>query len=276
MKSILSSLIIPVLMCAWSVPAYAGLDIYAGPLAKFYKHDYLSTQAQLAKELGVEFNTIYPDGEPEWLTDKNADKKIRGFRKSIEDRNLKIGKWSEDGDEYLIEQLHWEGLSAIVYVAAYAIREDLERPSAFVGEYEDDPAYAESFEKGYYKGPLAILESDMFIPSDSASVIFHDDPLNTELMITTTHNLRMTLAYLNRNIWDGNAKPEVWFERGLANVGSVEEVHQNEETGELEMKVIEYPPIEDVALYNAEYAYGVLMKLLKYSETHNVPIAMDG
>jgi len=244
-------------MCVWSTPAYAGLDIYAGPLATYYKHDY-------------------PDGEPEWLTDKNATKVIKAFRKSIESHDLAIGEWSEASDEYLIEQLHWEGLSAIIYLAGYAIREDLERPKEFSGDYEDDPAYSEAFDKGYYNGPLAVLESDMFIPSNGTSVIFQEDPLKTELMITTTLNLRMTLAYLNRKLWDSAAEPEVWFDRGLAKTGSVEELHVDEETGEVDMKIVEYPPIEDVALYNAEYAYGVLIKFLEYSEKNKVPILMDG
>lgn len=265
---------------AWAIPAFAGLDVYAGPLGKFYKNEYLSTQAQTAKELGIEFNTVYPDGEPEWLTDKNVDRKIRAFRVSVskqtKDSSPDMASWNEETNDYLIEQLNWDSLAALIHVSAYVFRPDLERPKDFSGEYTEYPAYTEASEKGYYLGPIAILESDMFLPSKGKDFIFQDTPLKGEILITSTDNLKRTLNFLNKRLWKGQATPQIWIDRGPAKVGKVQEMRISEETGKPEMVEVEYPPLADVALYDAEYAYGVLYKMLKYSEEHNVPIAMDG
>jgi len=280
MRSLSKSLLGGILAFTWSFPAFAGLDVYAGPLGKYYKHDYLSTQAQMAEEMGFEFKTVYPDGEPNWLTDKNAAKKIKAFRKAIEkqtkDTSPDMASWSEEGDDYFIEQLNWDCLAALIHVTSYTIRQDLERPKDFSGDYEDYPAYAESDEKNYYFGPLAILESDMFLPSKGEAFILAETPLKGEIIVTSTSNLKRTLQFLEKNLWHGAAKPEEWYERGPASTGVEQSVRISEETGEPEVFEIEHPPVEDLALHNAEYAYGVLFKMLAYSEKHKVPIAMDG
>ena len=269
-----------VIALSWSLPCFAGLDVYAGPLGKFYKKDYLSTQAQIAKELGAEFKTVYPDGEPDWLTDKNAQKKIRAFRESLaketKDNSPDMANWTEDTNEYLIEQLNWDCLSALIHITAHTIRQDIKRPKEFSGDYEDYPAYIESDDKGYYLGPLAILESDLYLPSNGQSFLFHETPLKDEVLITTTANLKRTLEFLNKAQWKGKARPDEWFTRGPVTDGISQEIKVSPVTGKSEIVEVEHPPVDDIALHNAEYAYGVLHKLLSYAQKHNVPIAMDG
>lgn len=260
--------------------AQAGLDIYSGSLAKFYKNDYTSTQALAAKELGMEFKTVFPDGEPKWLTEGNADKKVKKFLRKIEtDRagdGIDITHWNEGFNEYHIEQLGWENLSALIYITAYTIRQDLQRPTNFSGVYEDYEAYQDATEKGYYFGPLLILESDLFIPSQDSSVVIQENPLKEELVITTTFNLRMTLEFLNKNVWSGKARPDEWLERGPAASEPYQAFRLSEDTGEPEMIEVQPLEVEDIALHNAEYAYAVLFKVMSFSEENQMPIAMDG
>ena len=41
-----------------------GLDIYAGPLTRYYSHNWKTVVQQWAEENGYTFNRITPDGEP--------------------------------------------------------------------------------------------------------------------------------------------------------------------------------------------------------------------
>ena len=41
-----------------------GLDIYAGPLTRYYSHNWKTVVQQWAEENGYSFNRITPDGEP--------------------------------------------------------------------------------------------------------------------------------------------------------------------------------------------------------------------
>jgi len=277
MKKVLLS-VVCLVGAVLSNPAHAGLDVYSGPLSKFYKNDYLSTQALAAQEIGAEFSTFYPDDEPEWLTDKNAARKIDAFKKKIRTHNklgvIDLSSWNEKFDEHFIEQLTWDGLSALIHVTAYAIRNDLDRPLEFSGDYQDYEAYLEASDKGYYLGPIAILEADVFLPSDSKTMFIEDNPLKEEVLVTSTANLRMTLEYINRRVWGGKADPDLWFERKLVNE-STSALVISDETGKPEMMEVEPDRVEDVALHNAGYAYAVLVKALEYSDKHNLPIMMD-
>ena len=267
------------LMSLLASPAFAGLDLYAGTLEKFYRHDYKSVQQQLAEDLGIEFNTVYTNGEPDWLSKKSAPRKVKKFRARIEaktdDGSPSLAGWSEDHQDYFIEQLNYDCLADLIFVTGYALRSDLERPKEFSGNYEDDPAYAESFDKEYYLGPLAIFESHMYLPSESQALIFEYDPLDIELVITSTGNLRYALDVLNDRVWEGKADPAAWLDRGPAPKGG-QELRKNPKTGEIEMVDVEFEPVDDPVLHNAEYAYAVFHAALTYAETYNVPILKDG
>jgi len=278
-KSLSACVIGGLLALSLSGAAHAGLDIYSGSLAKFYKNDYLSTQALAAKELGVKFNTVFADGEPKWLTKRNADKRIQKFLDEIADDDgggVNINRWDDRFDEHYIEQLGWENLSALIHIAAYAIRQDLERPTEFSGAYEDYQAYEEAEAKGYYFGPLVVLESDLFIPSPDSSVVIQENPLNEEVIITTTSNLEKTLKFLNENVWSNKAKPDEWLVRGPASSEPYQVLKLSEQTGEPEMVEVQPMEISDFAMHNAEYAYAGLFKALAFSKKNRMPIAMDG
>jgi hypothetical protein len=264
-----------------SSPAWAGLDVYSGSLTKFYKNDYLSVQASTALEFEMEFKTVYPNGEPEWLTDKNAEKRLNEFKSTLglfsSENELGFSNWSEDHDEYFIEQLNWDCLAALIHIAAYAIRTDLERPIEFSGDYTAYSAFTEAVDNDYYIGPLAVLESDLFVPGEGASIFIIENPLEEEVVVTSTQNLKRTLDFLNQAVWEGKAQPEKWFARGPASLEPVQEMRVSKGTDEPELIEVTYPPENnDLAKHNAEYAYSVLLKAIKYSTQNNVPIAMDG
>ena len=69
-----------------------GLDIYAGPLTRYYSHNWKTVVQQWAEENGYTFNRITPDGEP---ADNEEELSPAEIQAAVEDRCL--SPWRRTG-----------------------------------------------------------------------------------------------------------------------------------------------------------------------------------
>jgi len=258
------------------------LDLYAGPLGKYYQRDFETPQQRLGREQGWETSIVYAGEEPEWLTPDNVRQVIEAFKSQIFEAMgevaPEISNWNENTDQYITEQIFHECHAALQLITAYTYRSELSRPKRLPENLDADPAFSEASDKDYYIGPLAILESHLFLPDTSKRIFASEDPMGWQVVITTTSALRHALEYLADKIWQGRVMPDEWFIRGAVPTGKVM----------VEKKTLlpwnknkwvtkdEEHNIEDEVLWNAEYAYGVFFKMLNFAEDNNVPIRQDG
>lgn len=258
------------------------LDLYAGPLGKYYQRDFETPQQRLGREQGWETSIVYAGEEPEWLTPDNVVQVIGVFKdqvfETMGDAAPNIHNWNESTDEYLTEQVFHECHAALLLITAYTYRSELSRPDKLPDDIDANIAMSEASEKDYYIGPLAILESQLFLPDDSDRIFALKDPMGWQVVITTTSALKYALEYLAQNVWQGETQPDFWYNRGAVPKGKVM-VEKKSVLPWAKSKWIskdEEHSIVDEVKWNAEYAYGVFHKMLNFAEKHNVPIRQDG
>tara|TARA_R110000744_G_scaffold351533_1_gene457370 strand:- start:1169 stop:1945 length:777 start_codon:yes stop_codon:yes gene_type:complete len=255
------------------------LDLYCGSLSKFYSRDFETPQAKFARENGFEYQLVY-EGEPiDWFNPVEARDKADAF---IEKLTSRLGekentcRWDDKRTEYAVEQLHVRSLSALLLTAAYLYRSDLQRPEHVPEGFESDPAYEESSDREYYIGPLAILESHIFLPCDADSLFWDENPLGFDKFVTTTGNLRYALNWLADKRWNGNVEADKWFNRGPAPSAGKTLVQEKSIVPWRKKWRDKFEEVPANSLnWDAEYAFGCFSRLLDFSDRTGLPLLMD-
>lgn len=252
------------------------LDLYAGPLARYYSRDWETPQQRFAREQGMAYEVAYVGEPPTWLTREEAVAKVEEFRATVAAKvGEKVAGWSEEHPSYLAHQLHAKARDALLLVAAYNHRKDLDRPKTAPPALAADPAYAEASQRGYYLGPMAILEAHIFLPSDENKIFLVRDPMGREQVVTTTSNLRYALETLASEAWASHVEPSAWFARGDQAPGKVLLEKPSFLPWNKKWVEVDAPAVDDVVRYDAEYAFGCFAVMLPYAETHQVPLRTD-
>ena len=97
-----------------------GLDIYAGPLTRYYSHNWKTVVQQWAEENGYTFNRITPDGEPadneEEMSPAEVQAAVENWRDQILSAISQPGQppyapWLEDNEKpYYTDKPDWDAL----------------------------------------------------------------------------------------------------------------------------------------------------------------------
>ena len=105
-----------------------GLDIYAGPLTRYYSHNWKTDVQQWAEENGYSFNRITPDGEPadneEEMSPAEVQAAVENWRDQILSAISQPGQppyapWLEDNEKpYYTDKPDWDAFGAMLLVAA--------------------------------------------------------------------------------------------------------------------------------------------------------------
>ena len=98
-----------------------GLDIYAGPLTRYYSHNWKTVVQQWAEENGYTFNRITPDGEPadneEELSSAEVQAAVENWRDQIlaaisQPNQPPYTPWPEDNERpYYTDKPDWDPLA---------------------------------------------------------------------------------------------------------------------------------------------------------------------
>ena len=101
-----------------------GLDIYAGPLTRYYSHNWKTVVQQWAEENGYTFNRITPDGEPadneEELSPAEIQAAVEDWRDQIlaaisQPNQPHYTPWPEDNERpYYTDKPDWDAFGAML------------------------------------------------------------------------------------------------------------------------------------------------------------------
>lgn len=255
------------------------LDLYSGSLARYYSRDFETPQQRAAREFRFTYQLVYDGDPPEWLSPEVATTRIEELKTQINEKQEHefpdLATWDDSVTEYCAEQLFRESLDALLIVAAYANRPDLDRPKRLCGPLDSDRAYADAIPRKYYFGALAILEAQIFVPSPHDKILLVKDPMGWDQVVTTTGNLKWALGRLAEKVWRHDIDPAGWFARGC--VATSFTFCEGDPQFPSQSVVIEEHAdgTDDTVLHNAEYAFGVFALMLEFAESRRAPIRQD-
>lgn len=257
-----------------------GLDLYAGPLTRYYSGNWQTINQRL---FGAQI--VYATGKSPWVSQHAADLGVREFRSTLSTRLAEHGhelnEWNEDPSApYFSDKPTHECRGALVLWAAYIHRRDLSRPLHIPEEIERDPAYSQAIgEWNYYEPEMATLEAHLFIPSDLNFITALKGPAGDDRIVATTAGLMQTLSWINDHSWKADFDEVMrWSERGppsdKANTLYAEEgpsgvfrllswakKKRGKDKAELEAA--------------AQFAFALYNRALVFSIENNVPILTD-
>jgi len=255
-----------------------GLDLYAGPLWRLYAGDIERPSQRFGREMGMKVEMVYASGaEP--LTKEDAKQAVVALRKLVDRQAMKvlgstkgISTWNEECDDYFCEQLRAEGIQSIVLMAAYDSRRELTRPTRLPEKINDDPAISEAPTRGYYIGPMAVLEAQLILPSREDFLLVVEEANGRRSVVTSTSNLAMVLQKLRESIWNNQVDVQSWLMRGLAPPDG--HVSRRSADGST-LERVPTEPVEDRVKHDAEYAFAVFSEALAFAEAYGAPIRHD-
>ncbi len=254
-----------------------GLDVYSGPLCRYYSGDWETENARSNRESGLQFTTVRM--QP-WAFERPAEalEDIEDWRTSLHHEwrpELIRGELVWDESErlpYLSHKIDWEGLHSLIFFLCCLQSPQFERPRTLPENFEDSEIY-EAASRDYGESLLAALEAHAYLPSDESFLMPAEDPVGTELFFSSTGRLRSTLDWINAQAWNADRETlNAWLRAQLPAATAA----MIAEDGHVKIVPPESGVRNDDRLeHAAQYAYAVLNRVLSFSEKHKVPIRYD-
>jgi hypothetical protein len=255
-----------------------GVDLYAGPLQRYYTRRW-ETPAQVhARAAGLAHEIHHASGvDPLSLSDDDAAKLVQAFQLDLAPKlELDLAQWREAFDvPYRSVQLTQEGLAALVLWAAHQHRPDLERPLELPDDVWETEAVQEASQRGYYVGPIATVEAHMIVPGAAPRITALRDPIGRDLVIVTTAALDDAIDALapTLDIESGEVEKVIKEMPSLTGKALVRRKWWERHKSEW-YEVSVQKPDDQVAAF-ARYGLACLMALHDFSQRHGVPILRD-
>ncbi len=166
------------------------LDIYAGPLTRYFNQDWKTVGQQAAEAQGMKFVVVRP---PRLF--KFKERRMPKFRdRLISDlgaRGCKVHPWKEEGD-YFTDRLGWESQGALVIRAIYQSGVPTEpEPTVFPENAFENPFLREALKRDQSLLQLVLCET--WIPSDETVVFQWQLPGRKNDSVGTTGGLLRVL-----------------------------------------------------------------------------------
>jgi hypothetical protein len=154
-----------------------GLDIYVGPITRYYTGDWLTIMQQIGQREGHTVRIVRNSGEepgdaPDAATALTA---VRNWQAWLAEEFPVPLKWDEGADlPYWTDKPDWSGFGAAVLLAAYELRPDLRPPAGQPIDprtFLNSPAVAAAAEDPS-PYPTLLLGVQWWLPYDDGPVVF--------------------------------------------------------------------------------------------------------
>jgi hypothetical protein len=163
-----------------------GVDLYAGPLPRYYMFDWETPAAKFARENGLPFKTIR-EAPLIGLTIAQAVPAAQAFKSRTATKLGDLPEWSFDpAGPYKVWQLTRQGLDALVLTAALQHHPELELPTDLPKDIQAHPAVSQASSAGYYLGTMAVFESQIIVPGREQMLCAEADCRGKNAFVCTT------------------------------------------------------------------------------------------
>lgn len=233
------------------------LDLYAGPLVRYYRDDWETVAQRWSRESGTPLTVIRPNVDPgpppsvaEVLEALSAWRDF--LNRGLADKLKHPIEWQEDpSGEYLTDRPGHDGYAALILWAAYAEEPSLTPPARVPSDYGEDPAFkavAAEARKSAYGQLLHEVEIWLPVAFPFSCVVPHLG--EGEVGVGSVPTMREQLQSLNDHTWRANpADLERW------------RAAQPDRRGPLEAA--------------AQFGFAVVEHVTRWAAEHRVPMKLD-
>ncbi len=238
------------------------LDIYAGPLTRYYTKNWKTKNQVMAEQSGVVYRQINPNdmsasSEPQATPEQVQE--IVGLWSTTVLTSLsshvgqQLNPWVDKNDApYYTNQLTWEAYNALVLWACFRECPELASKTPDLTNLQNNPAYERINEDTFdskYKNLTHGIE--LWLPGEYQIMFEGATITGSKALMSTTHLLQSQLKALNESTWKAYGMDiNTWLKNGT--------------------------PGPQASLETlAKYAFAVLTESVKFSQQHNLPIKLD-
>lgn len=207
-----------------------GLDIYVGPLCRYYSGDWQTIIQQTASATEVSHDTeLKPEPQPSGLRSfvsffrpkkpkVDPVEQVLHWRaelaSAIGNADTAEWEWAESMDTaYETDKPGWSGYGAVQMWATYIEFPKMARPAAFRADWENDPAIVQAAEKPRKFANIASAE--LWLPVTADKVFDGEEPNGNPIAIGSVPGLFKELRALNDNSWRASDETiRSWSESG--------------------------------------------------------------
>jgi hypothetical protein len=238
-----------------------GLDVYVGPLTRYYGDDWENAGERAAREraLGATPGAVSRRPAAPKTTGKNKERirqAVLNWRAALSDS---LGanapgplEWDEDPDAaYFTSLAGWDGFGSLVLWAAYAEHPMLRAPAALPEEWDNDPALVRCNAEGFRSRYSHLVRNvELWLPMAFAFTFEGEDVDRRRIVMGSAATLARQLADLNAATWKVDAsEAAAWARRRPDDSASME--------------------------LNARHAFAVMADLAAKAVEHGLPMKLD-
>jgi len=214
-----------------------GLDVYVGPLCRYYAGDWETIVQRLAREQGIPFQTIHANSPGKRPSKDEAQAAILTWRdslgKAVAEAGIVLLDWDESPDAAVhTDKPNWDCYTELLLSAAREEHPQVKAAKSLFGvfrkkqqEWSDDPAYQSSLKAGSQSRYGHLLGNTEFWLPYEANVIFEGTaPPGNQCVFGSTIVLLRQLDDLNARTWRAGASAlEQWRDGGVESESSPDE-----------------------------------------------------
>lgn len=235
-----------------------GLDIYAGPLTRYYAGGWETVVQREGRALGMEVQVERPgapsDAAAGWDEVRDA---VLAWRESLSAAlEPHLGTpldWPEEEEApWFTDKPAWDCYGALLVRAAYVEHPTLRPPAALTeDDWSTDPAYRASCAPGSKtRFPALLHDVELWLPADFDFTFGAEDAAGNRVGMASVDALLRELEELNRLAWRaGEPELNAWRRAGAS------------KDAPLEVK--------------AQFALAVWLPLAREAARHRLPLKLD-
>jgi hypothetical protein len=234
------------------------LDLYAGPLTRYFCGQWENIMARTAREQGLSYQVIRPDSEPAPEPEDPAfiESHIATWAELL---SQSLGEnisspiaWADNiSQPYETDRPHWPGYCGLLLTAAHADHPEHPLPATTPERWDDHPAFVASTAPKSGSKFTQILLPELWLPSSFDFAFRAPDPAGDDpVWIGSVPTLLVQLDRLNSSVFHASADDlDRWQHDG--------------------------PPADNNLPGCARFAFAVFHRLTTFAQRENLPLKLD-
>lgn len=250
-----------------------GLDIYVGPLTRYYSHNWKTVSQQWAEANGMGYQRFQANEDGgEDLPVEQVIEIVSHWRDSaleaVKSAAGEVEPWPEDNDRaYYTEKPDWPAFGALLLYAAAKIYGEA-YPATVPKDWDfwQEPLIQRA--QGDVQVSWSLFKgAEWWLPIQAPLLFRGENPVGDTLVVSTAGALMLELLRINELGWKADEEAVLSWSKteGYPQDGTLKD-------GKLEMEQ-EHTEYSTVSL--ARFAYSIFWQAAKFSLQHQAPILLD-